>query len=494
MVLKCDRCHLFFRTAEKLKNHEIGDLGFSCASLGRTMEEEGVDSGEVEEKKLEVENLMEEEGGNVEDDREKVKVDQQVEEEDLNKEKTAEANQKSAKDVEIDAPGETEENMRGQEMAKVGCQISSQTEKPSLPKTKDNDGKMTGKDESAGEIVPTSSLSAELAELNREAERINLQLSNKPTKILDNEVVKPTLDEGKANASSNLIVDETINEVPSQAEKDLVADCLEEKPEGTPSFDHKDSPQSRSLLETESPPSPSLLALANEDEAKQSFVIEDNGEDKVEYDNEGDDEEEHCEEGDGKEEETDSRQQTVIEESIVISDTEISDSEQAAVEDDLKPCQNDPLGDKSGAAAEEVKSKEIVERNEKESARERKKDEMEEKEEEDHEDKKKDEDKYERGEEVEDEEVENEDDSLPEYYTLVCMHVETFKISDSPDVSLTQVLFVCLFVCLLFSYNYMFSTQQQLKSRSDWDHDSSEQLRPHEGGDADSSEAFRSRR
>ena len=43
-------------------------------------------------------------------------------------------------DVEIDAPGETEENMREQEMAKVGCQISSQTEKHSLPKTKENDG------------------------------------------------------------------------------------------------------------------------------------------------------------------------------------------------------------------------------------------------------------------------------------------------------------------------------------------------------------------
>ena len=28
---------------------------------------------------------------------------------------------------------------------------------------------------------------------------------------------------------------------------------------------------------------------------------------------------------------------------------------------------------------------------------------------------------------------------LSEYYALVCMHVETFKISDSPDVSLTQV-------------------------------------------------------
>ena len=58
MVLKCDRCHLFFRTAEKLKNHEIGDLGFSCASLGRTMEEEGVDSGEAGEEKLEVKRLM----------------------------------------------------------------------------------------------------------------------------------------------------------------------------------------------------------------------------------------------------------------------------------------------------------------------------------------------------------------------------------------------------------------------------------------------------
>ena len=121
------------------------------------------------------------------------------------------------------------------------------------------------------------------------------------------------------------------------------------------------------------------------------------------------------------------------------------------------------MGDKPGAAAEEVKSKEIVERNEKESARERKKDEMEEKEEEDHEDKKKDEDKYERGEEVEDEEVEdeeveNEDDSLPEYYTLVCMHVETFKISDSPDVSLTQVLFVCLFVIFIQFLSHVLNT------------------------------------
>ena len=39
-----------------------------------------------------------------------------------------------------------------------------------------------------------------------------------------------------------------------------------------------------------------------------------------------------------------------------------------------------------------------------------------------------------------DDDGEDEEESiLSEYYALVCMHVETFKISDSPDVSLTQV-------------------------------------------------------
>ena len=31
MVLKCDQCHLFFRSETKLKNHKKGDLGFKCS-------------------------------------------------------------------------------------------------------------------------------------------------------------------------------------------------------------------------------------------------------------------------------------------------------------------------------------------------------------------------------------------------------------------------------------------------------------------------------
>ena len=288
-----------------------------------------------------------------------------------------------------------------------GGNITSE-EKIGEDSTTEEGGKLgeKGENTSAGNIQSsaTSSLAVELAQLNQEAERIDLKLSRE-AKIPENgiEGVESTLEEAKAKMSDtkleegrhivNESLDQLVDEVESLAKEKLPTT----------------SSSSESALDA-APPSPSLLASACDDEEDEDNV--ENGEKKTE---EGDEQ--------------------VVEETIVISDTEISDTEDPPKEGIVKPVSEDPLAEtlnepsseERGESAAAIGGGKMEEKKNKEGGKcdgKSNKEEMG--------DKKVDNNADDEGEDVK-------ESILPDYYALVCMHVETFKISDSPDVSLTQV-------------------------------------------------------
>ena len=297
------------------------------------------------------------------------------------------------------------------EIRSSGGQITSEEvnlgEKIGEDSMREEAGKLEekGKNTSAGNIPSSaiSSLAVELAQLNQEAERIDLKLSRE-AKIPENgiEGVESTLEEAKAKMSDTKLEEgrHIVNESLDQL-VDVVESLAREKLPTTCS-------SSESALDA-APPSPSLLASACDEEDDDDV---ENGVNKTE---EGDEQ--------------------VVEETIVISDTEISDTEDPPKEGIVKPVSEDPLAETlnehsseerretaaaiGGGKMEEKKNKEGGKCYEKSNKEEKG-------------DKKVDNNADDEGED----EVES---ILPDYYALVCMHVETFKISDSPDVSLTQV-------------------------------------------------------